>query len=140
MNRRTAPDHMKSLLATPIRAALLTLPLLAGASPVGPIEKLVVTHNGIGPEQDGCRAFSVTPQQARAFLDQAVVTTMRQQHDHFLWGPCSARGTLTTRFGRWEWEIRNLGTGSLQAVTGEAFLLADPAAESLLSEGGAPAR
>lgn len=132
--------RMRTTLAAPALAAMLLLPLKTSASPIGPILELAVTQDGSGPEQDGCGAFHVTPQQARAFFDRAVFTTMRQQHDHFLWGPCSARGTLVTRFGHWEWEIRDLGTGSLRAITGEVFLLADPDAESPLSDGDAPKR
>lgn len=131
---------MKPTPTAALLAAMFVLPAAAGASPIGPILELEVTQDGIGPQADGCGAFRVTPQQARAFFDRAIVTTMRQQHDTFLWGSCTARGTLTTRLGPWDWEIRNLGTGSVQAVTGEVFLLADPTQESLLSDGDVPTR
>ena len=112
----------------------LLLPAMALASPIGPIKNIAVAETGIGPKAESCSAFSVTQDQARAFFEKAVLISGAQQHDFFLYGPCSARGTLETRYGVWNWEIRNMGTGSITAANGDTFLLGDPAQESSLGD------
>ncbi|QDH69706.1 hypothetical protein [Marilutibacter alkalisoli] len=111
----------------------LLFPAMALATPIGPITKIVVTETGVGPKNEGCASFAVTPNQIRAFFDKAVLISGRQQHDFFLHGPCAARGTLETRYDTWHWEIRNMGTGSITATNGDTFLLADPSQESSLA-------
>jgi hypothetical protein len=113
----------------------LLVPAVASSSPIGPITRIDVAENGIGPEKEACAAFAVTPDQVRAFLDKAVLISGRQQHDFFLHGPCSARGTLETRYDTWHWEIRSMGTGSITATNGDTFLLGDPEQESSLADG-----
>lgn len=113
---------------------LLLLPLAASSTPVGPITQIVVEENRIGPKDEGCETFVMTPARVRAFFNKAVLISGRQLHDNFLYGPCSARGTFKTRYDTWQWEIRSLGTGSIAATNGDVFLLGDPSQESLLSE------
>ncbi|SFL10246.1 hypothetical protein [Lysobacter sp. cf310] len=112
----------------------LLLPPGASSTPVGPITEIVVKENRIGPKHEACEKFAMTPARVRAFFNKAVLISGRQQHDNFLYGPCSARGTFKTRYDTWQWEIRSLGTGSIAATNGEVFLLGDPGQESLLSE------
>jgi hypothetical protein len=104
----------------------LLSPIAAFSSPIGEMTEIVVTENGIGPKGEGCAGFSMTPQQAQAFFDKAVLISGRQQHDFFLYGPCSARGTLNTRYDTWQWEIRNMGTGRIIATNGDVFFFGDP--------------
>ncbi|KRD73545.1 hypothetical protein [Lysobacter sp. Root983] len=113
---------------------LLVLPLGASSTPVGPITEIVVEENRIGPKGEGCETFVMTRARARAFFNKAVVISGRQQHDFFLYGPCSARGTFKTRYDTWQWEIRSLGTGSIAATNGDVFLLGDPRQESSVAE------
>jgi hypothetical protein len=56
--------------------------------------------------------------------------THRQEHDWYLHSPCQAHGTLSTRYGEWQWQLLNLGTARITAVTGETFVLGDPREES----------
>jgi hypothetical protein len=41
---------------------------------------------------------------------------------------------LRSRYDTWHWEIRSLGTATLQATNGEVFVLGNPAQESGLDE------
>ena len=102
------------------------VPSWLSASPVGPVSHIVITETGVGPAGENCARFRLTPKQVRAFMQRAILISGRQNHDHFLYGPCAVRGSLRTRFDHWQWEIRNLGTGSLAASNGEGFLLGDP--------------
>ena len=113
---------------------LLLIPNAGSASPIGPLTEITVTANGIGPE--GCATFAFTPDQVRTFFDKAVVISGRQQHDFFLQGPCSARGTLETRYDTWQWEIRNMGTATIAATNGDVFQLGNPEQESSLADDG----
>jgi hypothetical protein len=106
----------------------------ASSTPVGAITEIVVLENGVGPKSEGCSSFVVTQTQARAFFDRAVLLSGSQRHDFFLHGPCSARGTFKSRYDTWQWEIRNMGTGSITATSGDTFLLGDPAQESSLAD------
>ncbi len=113
---------------------LCLIPAIGFSTPIGPITKIVITENGIGPETEDCLSFVVTPKQVLAFFDKAILISGRQQHDFFLYGSCVARGTLENRYDTWQWEIRNLGTGSITATNGEVFLLGDPSQESSLAD------
>src|SRR5690606_10008570 len=93
----------------------------AAASPVGEISELTLSQTGIGPANESCEDFVPSLAQVQAFLDKAVVTSARQQHDFFLYGPCAARGGFRTRYDLWSWEMRNLGTGSITATNGDTF-------------------
>lgn len=106
----------------------------APSSPVGAIAEIVVVETGIGPQAENCGSFVVAPAEVRAFLERSVVISGRQQHDYFLFGPCSARGTFKSRYDTWQWEMRNLGTGSITATNGDTFLVGDPAQESSLAD------
>ena len=110
------------------------LPIIGNASPVGPITKVVVEETGIGPKADGCHSFVLTPNKVRDFFAKAVLISGRQEHDFFLHGPCSARGTLQSRYDTWHWEIRNLGTATITATNGDVFVLGDPSQESSLAD------
>ena len=123
------PCHIRKALLL----STLLFPLACLASPIGQITKVSVQEQGIGPQSEGCSEFVISPEQAQAFFEQAVVITARQQHDFFLYGPCTARGTLESRYGQWHWVIRNLGTATLTASNGDTFLLGDPGQESDLS-------
>lgn len=82
-----------------ITALLLCfIPTISYATAIGPITKIVVTANGVGPENQDCRAFILTPEQVRAFFDKAILISGRQQHDFFACGPYVARGTLNSRY------------------------------------------
>jgi hypothetical protein len=121
-----------SIRFLPLLLVLLASPV--ASTPVGPITDVVVVEQGLGPAKEGCRSFELTPKQARAFFDKAVLISARQQHDNFLYGPCFARGTFKNRFDTWQWEIRSLGTATITATNGEVFVLGDPGQVSTLAE------
>jgi hypothetical protein len=112
---------------------MLLLPLACSASPIGTITNIHVQEQGVGRQSEGCAKFVISPAQVQAFFERAVLISARQQHDFFLYGPCTARGTLESRYGQWQWVIRNLGTATLTASNGDTFLLGDPDQESDLS-------
>jgi hypothetical protein len=109
-------------------AAIACLPAASAVaqSPIGKIDALEVKEAGLGPEKDGCTRFRPTVRDVRRFFERSIVISGRQRHDFFDDGPCRARGTLTTAFGDWTWEMRNLGTGELRSITDEVFLVGDP--------------
>lgn len=115
---------------------LLATPLLADElmTVIGPVEQIEVIEIGLGPNTalDNCKDYSVSAEEVAEFLRHAIVITHRQEHDWYLYGPCYASGTLTSRYGQWQWLLRNMGTGWLTAVTGETFVLGDPRQESSL--------
>jgi hypothetical protein len=115
---------------------LLATPLLADEvmTVIGPVEQIEVLEIGQGPNTavDSCKDYSVSAEEVADFLSNAIVITNRQEHDWYLYGPCYATGTLTSRYGQWQWLLRNMGTGWLTAVTGETFVLGDPREESSL--------
>jgi len=115
---------------------LLAAPLLADEvmTVIGPVEQIEVLEIGQGPNTavDSCKDYSVSAEEVADFLSNAIVITNRQEHDWYLYGPCYATGTLTSRYGQWQWLLRNMGTGWLTAVTGETFVLGDPREESSL--------
>lgn len=115
------------LLATP----LLTDELM---TVIGPVEQIEVIEIGQGPNTalDNCKDYNVSAEEVADFLRHAIVITHRQEHDWYLYGPCYATGTLTSRYGQWQWLLRNMGTGWLTAVTGETFVLGDPRQDSSL--------
>jgi hypothetical protein len=117
---------------------LLATPLLAGevTTVIGPVEQIEVLEIGQGPNTavDSCQEYSVTAEEVADFLRHAIVITQRQEHDWYLYGPCYATGTLSSRYGQWHWLLRNMGTDWLTAVTGETFVLADPRQESSLGD------
>lgn len=115
---------------------LLAAPLLAEEvmTVIGPVQQIEVLEIGQGPNTavDRCEEHSVSAEEVADFLRHAIVITNRQEHDWYLYGPCYATGTLTSRYGQWHWLLRNMGTGWLTAVTGETLVLGDPRQESSL--------
>ncbi|WP_192981718.1 hypothetical protein [Pseudomonas sp. EggHat1] len=99
---------------------------------IGPVSHIVVIEDGLGPEQENCQSFKVNEAMVADFLRHALLITHRQEHDWYLYGPCQAHGTLSTRYGEWHWQLLNLGTARITAVTGETFVLGDPREESSL--------
>ena len=110
------------LIVAVLLSSILLFPLACLASPIGAITNIHVQEQGVGRQSEGC-----------AFFERAMLISARQQHDFFLYGPCTARGTLESRYGQWQWVIRNLGTATLTASNGDTFLLGDPDQESDLS-------
>lgn len=131
MRKAGARAALRALL---LASVALLVPSWLLASPVGPVSHIVITEAGVGPAGEDCARFRLTPKQVRAFMQRAVLISGRQNHDHFLYGPCVVRGTLRTRFDHWAWEIRNLGTGSLASSNGDVFLLGDPRQASDLGD------
>lgn len=115
---------------------LLAAPLLAEEvmTVIGPVQQIEVIEIGQGPntDVDRCGEHSVSAEEVADFLRHAIVITNRQEHDWYLYGPCYATGTLTSRYGQWHWLLRNMGTGWVTAVTGETLVLGDPRQESSL--------
>ncbi|QNH03871.1 hypothetical protein HNQ27_14175 [Pseudomonas sp. B11D7D] len=126
------------MLGLSLSLQLLATPLLADEvmTVIGPVEQIEVLEIGLGPNTavDSCKDHSVSAEEVADFLRHAIVITNRQEHDWYLYGPCYATGTLTSRYGQWRWLLRNMGTGWLTAVTGETFVLADPREESSLGD------
>jgi hypothetical protein len=126
MDRRTL--GLGLLLATSVASAE-TIPSL-----IGPVSDIAVIEDGLGPRHEHCASFKVSPETVADFLRHAILITSRQEHDWYLHGPCQAHGTLSTRYGQWQWQMLNLGTARITAVTGEHFILADPREESSLGD------
>lgn len=101
---------------------------------IGPVSDIVVIEDGLGPEQENCQSFKVSEAMVTDFLRYAILITHRQEHDWYLYGPCQAHGTLSTRYGEWQWQLLNLGTARITAATGETFVLGDPREESSLED------
>ena len=105
------------------------------SGPVGAISNIVVGEAGSDSRNESCNGFSVSAADAKQFFRRAVLITPRQEHDFYLHGPCYVRGTLSTKYETWHWEIRNLGTARLTSEAGDdTFLLADPRHESSLAD------
>ena len=121
------------LIVAVLLSSILLFPLACLASPIGAITNIHVQEQGVGRQSEGCAKFVISPAQVQAFFERAVLISARQQHDFFLYGPCTARGTLESRYDQWQWVIRNLGTATLTASNGDTFLLGDPDQESDLS-------
>lgn len=115
-------------------AASLVVASAGTATPFGDITDVVVAANRIGPPSQDCDSFALTPAQARAYFERAIVVSGAQAHDFFLHGPCAARGTFRNRYDLWQWEISDSGTATVTATNGETFRLADPAEQSPLGE------
>ncbi|MGG2396189.1 hypothetical protein ACJRW5_04470 [Pseudomonas sp. SH1-B] len=126
MDRRTLG---LSLLLASCSVSAETIPTL-----LGPVSDIQVTEDALGPEQDNCREYKVSEETVADFLRHAILITHRQEHDWYLYGPCQARGTFRTRYGEWQWQLLNMGTARITAVTGEQFILADPREESSLED------
>ncbi|PKM33572.1 MAG: hypothetical protein CVV08_06170 [Gammaproteobacteria bacterium HGW-Gammaproteobacteria-12] len=122
MDRRTL--GLSLLLATTVASAE-AIPSL-----IGPVSDIKVIEDGLGPLQENCADFRVSPEAVADFLHHAILITPRQEHDWYLYGPCQAHGTFNTRYGQWQWQMLNMGTARITAVTGEHFMLADPREES----------
>jgi hypothetical protein len=102
--------------------------------PLGPISHITVTEAGSDSEAESCQDFAVTDHYVESFFRRAILITHGQEHDYFLHGPCYMRGTLTSKYGDWHWEIRNLGTAQVISASGDdSFLFADPQQESPLA-------
>lgn len=99
---------------------------------IGPVSDIVVIADGLGSEQENCQSFKVSEVMVADFLRHAILITHRQEHDWYLHGSCQAHGTLSTRYGKWQWQLLNLGTARITAVTGDTFVLGDPREESSL--------
>lgn len=139
-NALRAPVMLRTMPAIVLTCLLLSigllLPVARAASPIGPITKVTITANAVGPNSDDCATYVLTKDQVRAFFRKAILISGSQQHDFFMHGSCSAQGTVTTRYDTWKWEMRNLGTATITATNGEVFRLADPEQESSLGDEG----
>ena len=126
---------MSPRLLLPLFLLIFVFPEASASTPVvGAITGLVVEESALGPASEGCASFVVTEGRARAFFERAILISGRQEHDHFLHGPCSARGTFKSRFDTWQWEMRSLGTATITATNGDTFVLGDPGQTSSLDE------
>ena len=125
MDRRTLGLGLLLAAAT---ASAETSPSL-----IGPVSDILVSEDRSGPQQEGCQTFTVSAAMVADFLRHAILITPRQEHDWYLYGPCQAHGTLRTRYGEWQWQLLNLGTARITAVTADSFILADPREESSLA-------
>ena len=113
--------------------ALALAPTLAWASPIGEISDVKIKAPSTKVEAQ-CRDFKPNKAQVQAFFKRAILITPRQEHDYFLYGPCTAEGTFKTRYGHWEWKMRNGGTAYVEDVMGNLYTFADPKQESELGE------
>ena len=112
---------------------LMMLPSLALASPLGAISdiKIKAPNGQVAAE---CASFKPSRAEVQAFFKRAVLITPRQEHDYFLHGPCTAEGTFKTRYGEWQWTLRNMGTAYVVDVLDNAYIFADPKQESSLAD------
>ena len=113
--------------------ALALAPTLAWASPIGEISDVKIKAPSTKVEAQ-CRDFKPNKAQVQAFFKRAILITPRQEHDYFLYGPCTAEGTFKTRYGHWEWKMRNGGTAYVEDVMGNLYTFAYPKQQSGLDE------
>jgi hypothetical protein len=132
LSRRRFASGFRGILGLAI--AFLTVGPAAAQSPIGKIDNVVVSEAGQGPGQNGCASFRPTADEVRRFFERSIVISGRQNHDFFDHGPCYARGTLTTDFDVWQWQMRDLGTGRLQATNDDVFIVGDPAKQIKLED------
>ena len=104
---------------------LAFLPTLALASPIGNISDVKIKAPPAKVEAQ-CRDYKPSKAQVQAFFKRAILITPRQEHDYFLYGPCTAEGSFKTRYGHWEWKMRNGGTAYVEDVMGNLYIFADP--------------
>ncbi len=112
---------------------LALLPTVALASPIGTISDVKIKAPSAKVEAQ-CRDYKPNKAQVLAFFKRAILITPRQEHDYFLYGPCTAEGSFKTRYGHWEWKMRNGGTAYVEDVMGNVYIFADPKQESGLDE------
>jgi len=122
----------RRILGLSVLLATATTYAESNTSLIGPVSDIVVITDRVGPEQENCQSFKVNEAMVADLLRHAILITHRQEHDWYLYGSCQAHGTLSTRYGEWQWQLLNLGTARITAVTGETFLLGDPREESSL--------
>ncbi len=129
-------SHRRSAYVLMGLATALYLPSCAIYSgPVGEISNIVVGETGGGSNEENCRDFRISVAEVKSFFRRAVLITPRQEHDFYMSGACNVRGTFSTRYGAWQWQMHSLGTARLTSVgSDETFLLADPQQESSLAD------
>lgn len=78
---------------------------------------------------------SRTKPKCKPFFKRAILITPRQEHDYFLYGPCTAEGSFKTRYGHWGMENAQWGHSLCGRRDGQSVcVFADPKQESGLGE------
>jgi hypothetical protein len=80
--------------------------------------------------------FSLTEEQARFFLKNAVITSSHEISQHYIWSPCYVKGRLITRAGTYEWVIREVDFGYITTPDGKDYWLTCDGFDYYLGESG----
>lgn len=89
---------------------------VAAGPSLGLPEKVRITEQGADQSGDWCSTFNVSPRAAASLLARARIVSLRELHDHFDSAPCYVRGTAMFGGEAVRWELRALGTGSIEFV------------------------
>ena len=119
---------MKSLVCSV--STLLLLGCSTGPH-LGKVTNVVVGELTIANSEDAgiCSGFKLTPREARAFLNRAILVTPLDLHHGYYTSPCSIRGTAEFRGRPGSWEIGVLGTGVVILQGEFRYVIADPKQE-----------
>jgi hypothetical protein len=105
---------------------LFVVALSTGASGphLGEATEVVVTGTGMAWAdeqmfQHGCETFRLSAEQARAFLNRAIIVTGMEIHDLYDESPCFVKGTAKFRGQSATWKIYKLGIGYVELVDTE---------------------
>ena len=105
---------------------LLAVAFSAGASGphLGEATDVVVTGTGMAwadepISQHGCETFRLSAEQARAFLNRAIIVTGMEIHDLYDESPCFVKGTAKFRGWSATWKIYKFGIGYVELVDTE---------------------
>jgi hypothetical protein len=91
-----------------------------------------VRSGGSDSSSAPCGEFSLTPDEARQYLEKATPVTWAELEKDENWSPCYILG-VAGQEGKWiEWEIRPNGAGRLVLGNGESLWLKCADCEKLL--------
>ena len=70
-----------------------------------------------------CKEWRFSEDQVKFFFKQAERISPEELHHEYDWLPCYASGEIYDKSGKYEWEIRLIGIGSLNTPNGETIQL-----------------
>lgn len=73
-----------------------------------------------------CADFKVTAEQVRQFFRDYKPITTKEQHDYYLWSPCTIKGKIIHKGKRYFWQARAGNTLTTDYPTGKTKTLGGP--------------
>ena len=115
---------MKSLVCS---VSTLLLLGCAGGPHLGKVTNVVVGELIVA--DPACSSFKLSPREARAFLNRAILVTPLDLHHGYYTSPCSIKGTAEFRGRPGSWAIGVSGTGIVTLQGEFRYVIADPKQE-----------